>query len=86
VEFSGRRFEWTFLLAKVNFAILDADFLKHFNLIVDLAANQIVDAVSLQRFAAGPPAATDTPLASRGLFGATEATPPDNGIMVEQFS
>jgi hypothetical protein len=50
VEFSGRRFEWTFLLAKVNFAILGADFLKHFNLIVDLAANQIVDAVSLQRF------------------------------------
>jgi hypothetical protein len=39
VEFSGRRFEWTFLLAKVNFAILGADFLKHFNLIVDLAAN-----------------------------------------------
>jgi hypothetical protein len=26
VEFSGRRFEWTFLLAKVNFAILGADF------------------------------------------------------------
>jgi hypothetical protein len=43
VEFSGRRFEWTFLLAKVNFAILGADFFKHFNLIVDLAANQIVD-------------------------------------------
>jgi hypothetical protein len=30
VEFAGRRFEWTFLLAKVNFAILGADFLKHF--------------------------------------------------------
>ncbi len=29
VEFSGRRLEWTFLLAKVNFAILGADFLKH---------------------------------------------------------
>jgi hypothetical protein len=76
VEFSGRRFEWTFLLAKVNFAILGADFLKHFNLIVDLAANQIVDAVSLQRFAAGPPAATNAPPASRGLFAAIEATPP----------
>ena len=76
VEFSGRRFEWTFLLAKVNFAILGADFLKHFNLIVDLAANQIVDAVSLQRFAAGPPAATDAPPSSRGLFAAIEATPP----------
>ena len=68
--------DWTFLLAKVNFAILGADFLKHFNLIVDLAANQIVDAVSLQRFAARPPAATDAPPASRGLFAAIEATPP----------
>jgi hypothetical protein len=26
VEFSGRCFEWTFLLAKVNFEILGADF------------------------------------------------------------
>ncbi len=76
VEFSGRRFEWTFLLAKVNFAILGADFLKHFNLIVDLVTNQIVDAVSLQRFTAGPPAATDAPPASRGLFAAIEVTPP----------
>ncbi len=76
MEFSGRRFEWTFLLAKVNFAILGADFSKHFNLIVDLAATQIVDAVSLQRFAAGPPAATEAPPASRGLFAAIEATSP----------
>jgi hypothetical protein len=76
VEFSGRRFEWTFLFAKVNFAILGADFLKHFNLIVDLAANQIVDTVLLQRFAAGPPVATDAPPASRGLFATIEATAP----------
>jgi hypothetical protein len=76
VEFSGCRFECTFLLAKVNFAILGADFLKHFNLIIDLAANQIVYAVSLQRFTAGPPEATDVPPASRGLFAAIEATPP----------
>ncbi len=31
---------------------------------------------SLQRFAAGPPAATDAPPSSRGLFAAIEATPP----------
>ncbi len=49
VDFSGRNFMWTFLLAKVNFAILGADFLKHFNLIIDLAADQIQDAVLLQR-------------------------------------
>ncbi len=76
VEFSGRRFDWTFLLAKVNFAILGADFLKHFNLIVDLAANQIVDTVSLQRFAAFATVATDAPPASRGLFATIEATAP----------
>jgi hypothetical protein len=68
VEFSGRCFEWTFLLAKVNFAILGADFLKHFNLIVDLVANQIVDAVSLQLFAAGPPAGINAPPASKSIF------------------
>jgi hypothetical protein len=38
-ELSGCRFEWTFLLVKVNVAILGADFLKHFNLIVVLMAN-----------------------------------------------
>ncbi len=73
MEFSGLRFEWTFLLAKVNFAILGAEFVNHFNLVVDLAANQILDAISLQRFTAS--AATDTPPGSRGLFGAIEATP-----------
>ncbi len=41
-----------------------------------MAGNQIVDAVSLQRFAAGPPAATDALPYSRGLFAAIEATPP----------
>ncbi len=35
-----------------------------------------MDAFSLQRFAARPPAATDVPPASRGLFAAIEATPP----------
>ncbi len=36
MEFSGRHFEWTFLLAEVIFAILRAEFVKHFNLVVDL--------------------------------------------------
>jgi hypothetical protein len=38
-----RIFSWYY------FAILGADFLKHFNLIIDLAADQIQDAVLLQR-------------------------------------
>jgi hypothetical protein len=36
--FAGQKFVWTFLLAKVDFAVLGADFLKHFHLVVDLAA------------------------------------------------
>ncbi len=74
MEFSGRRFEWTFLLAKVNFAILGADFLKHFNLLL----------IWRQRFAAGPPAVTDAPPVSRGLFAAIEVTfPAFRGIFSE---
>jgi hypothetical protein len=29
-SFAGQKLVWTFLLAKVDFAILGADFLKHF--------------------------------------------------------
>jgi hypothetical protein len=29
MSFAGRRFEWDFVLAKVDFAIVDADLLKH---------------------------------------------------------
>ena len=77
VSFAGRRFSWTFLLAKVDFAILGADFLRNFHLVVDLAASQLLDTRTLQRFPAGPPAATgrrSTPTGS--LFAAVEATPP----------
>ena len=77
VQFSGRRFTWTFLLAKVEFPILGADFLKHFNLIVDLAASQLLATDTLQRFAARPPAATAAAAQARGgLFSAVESTPP----------
>jgi hypothetical protein len=41
-----------------------------------MVANQILDAVSLQRFAAGPPAATEGQPTSRGLFAAIEVTQP----------
>jgi hypothetical protein len=63
-------------LAKVEFPILGADFLKHFNLIVDLAASQLLATETLQRFAAGPTAATTAAAQSRGgLFSAVESTP-----------
>ena len=36
VAAGGRRFSWTFLLADVALPIIGADFLKHFQLLVDL--------------------------------------------------
>ena len=46
--FHGRRFEWPFLLAKVQFPIIGVDFLRHFKLLVDPAAGRLVDTVSTQ--------------------------------------
>ncbi len=39
----GRLFVWQFLLAKVQFPIIGVDFLRHFKLLVDPAANPLVD-------------------------------------------
>jgi hypothetical protein len=77
--FAGQKFVWTFLLAKDDFAILDADFLKHFHLVVDLAASQLLDTRTLRRFAAGPPPS------SRSLFAAVEATLPAFRQIFSQF-
>ncbi len=46
--FHGRRFEWPFSLAKVHFHIIGVDFLRHFKLLLDPAANRLVDTVSTQ--------------------------------------
>ena len=45
--FHGRRFTWNFLLAAVSFPIVGVDFLRHFQLMVDSAANMLVDKASL---------------------------------------
>ncbi len=42
LSFSGRRFQWTFLLAAVQFPILGIDFLRHFRLLVDPAAGSLL--------------------------------------------
>ena len=57
LDFHGRRFEWTFLLADVTFAIIGVDFLRSHKLLVDPAANRLVDTASLQSFATVPAAA-----------------------------
>jgi hypothetical protein len=44
LSFHGRLFRWTFLLAAVQFPILGVDFLHHFKLLVDPAANRLIAA------------------------------------------
>ncbi|MFN9909164.1 MAG: hypothetical protein ACK56F_24100, partial [bacterium] len=51
LSFQGRRFSWTFLLAAVSFPIIGIDFLRHFKLMVDPAANALVDKCSRESFA-----------------------------------
>jgi hypothetical protein len=43
LSFHGRKFSWTFLLAAVSFPIIGVDFLRHHQLMVDPAANSLVD-------------------------------------------
>jgi hypothetical protein len=48
--FNGCRFAWTFLLADVQFPIISIDFLRHFRLLVDIAAGRLMDTASSQSF------------------------------------
>jgi hypothetical protein len=48
LSFLGLLFVWPFLQAKVQFPIIGVDFLRHFKLLVDPAANRLVDTVSTQ--------------------------------------
>ena len=41
-----RSFPWIFTIADVNHAIIGADFLRHFNLLVDLRSCSLIDAVT----------------------------------------
>ncbi len=51
LSFQGKPFTWTFLLAAVSFPIIGVDFLRHFGLMVDPAANTLVDKRSAESFA-----------------------------------
>ncbi len=48
--FHGRRFAWTFLLADVQFPIIGVNFLRQNRLLVDPAANRLVDTLSFESF------------------------------------
>jgi hypothetical protein len=41
MQFGDRRFQWTFLLAKVGFLIIGANFLCHHRLLVDVANQKL---------------------------------------------
>ena len=58
VTFSGHRYTWAFLLADVQFNILGVDFLQHFQLLVDVAANGLQPALSTATAAVPATAAT----------------------------
>jgi hypothetical protein len=51
LDFHVCRFKWTFLLADVSFAIIGVVFLHSHKLLVDPAANRLVDTASLQSLA-----------------------------------
>lgn len=38
-----RLFDWTFLVADVSSPIIGADFIKHYDLLVDVTRNKLID-------------------------------------------
>jgi hypothetical protein len=50
VKFGGRKFCWRFLLTAISFPLLGADFLEHYELVVDLAKFRVTqqDGYSVQ--------------------------------------
>jgi hypothetical protein len=77
--FHGRRFDWTFLLANVQLPILGTDFLRHFQLVVDLAAGQLLDSTTMERF--GPATTVD----GSSLMANVKATPPEFRDLFSEF-
>ena len=49
VEFNGRSYKWDFTVADVHFALLGADFLGHFHILVDVKRQAMISADSLTR-------------------------------------
>lgn len=43
LQFQGKIFPWSFLLAAVDFPILGVDFLRHYKLMLDISGNSLVD-------------------------------------------
>uniref|UniRef100_A0A5S6QQ48 RNA-directed DNA polymerase n=1 Tax=Trichuris muris TaxID=70415 RepID=A0A5S6QQ48_TRIMR len=52
---TGKQFQWTFLIATVRQPILGADFLRNFNLLVDIKRRQLIDATTFHVVDGRPP-------------------------------
>ena len=61
VVFGGHRYTWAFLLADVQFHIIGVDFLQHFQLLVDVAANGLRPALHTAAVTAAVPALQSSP-------------------------
>ncbi len=72
LSFQGKHFTWTFLFAAVSFPIIGVDFQRHFGLMVDPAANALVDKCSAECF--------DTLSALTAAASADSGPPPDGQL------
>jgi len=97
LSFHGRRFDWTFLLADVQFPIIGVDFLRKHRLLVDPANNMLVDTASLQSFATvaavgeppPPPRSSASPSSSPSAAAAVQVSPSSPSwckVFLEEFS
>jgi cleavage and polyadenylation specificity factor subunit 1 len=65
LQFNNQSYTWKFLLADVNLPLIGADFLSHYELLVDVANQRLIDSQSLQCHS---PTLGTTPLGP-GLIG-----------------
>jgi hypothetical protein len=76
----GRDFQWTFLLAKVEMPLLGADFLRHYQLLVDLSGGCLLEAGTLARIGNGSCGS-----GSGELYSVLEQTPPEIRAVLSKF-
>ena len=78
---NGKLFTWIFLLAEVEFPILGIDFFKHFQLVIDARARQLVDTRTLFVI----PAAGGKPRARGEVYAAVGSAPPGYRDLLVEF-
>ena len=81
LSLNGKLYTWIFLLAEVEFPILGVDFLKHFHLMVDARAGQLVDTRTMFII----PAAGGEKRARGGVFSAVSSAPPSYRDLLVEF-